>query len=102
MKRYLCSKHIHHLKNENKSVVLSQDKCSICRWEKRPLTLKDMARNLEGIAESMRIAYEDPYYDPFGITYRTIFPLMNKFLKSCHVAYRKQFVDEITEGIEYE
>lgn len=100
MTRFLCPQHMHHLKIQGKTVQLNSEKCSICKWKKRPLTLKDAARNLEDIAANMRYAHENPDYDPFGYTYTDIFRLMNRFLKSCHKDYRKSFIKELLEGVE--
>jgi len=30
---------------KEKSILLSTEKCTICRWEKRPWTLKDLNEN---------------------------------------------------------
>ncbi len=103
MKRFLCPQHIHHLKTEGKSVLLSSEKCSICKYEKRPTSLKDTARQLEDIAISMRIAYNDPYYDPFG--YSFINPLeetINKFLKAISPCYAKRFIETISKDVKLE
>ena len=100
MKRSLCPEHIYHLKVQGKTVQLNTKECSICRWKARPIRLPDMARELEGIAESMRFAYENPDYDPFGYTFTDIFKLMNRFLKSCHKDYRKNFINDLTKDVE--
>lgn len=96
MKRSLCSNHMYHLKTEGKTATLNQTSCSICRWNDRPLTLKDMARQLEWIAESMRIAHEDPYYDPFGFTYvGDLEKTLNRFYNTMHIDYRDNFIKGI-------
>ena len=98
MKRSLCPEHMHHLKTQGKSVTLNSEACTVCRWKKRPLTLQDMARELEMIAESLRIAHEDPYYDPFGITYMgDLERVLNRFYNTMHPDYRANFIKAISE-----
>lgn len=102
MKRFLCPTHIHHLKVQGKSINLDSKQCSICRFEARPLSLIDAARQFENIAESMRIAYENPDYDPFGYTWMDVFKIVNKLIKSCHKDYRKSIIDQILKDVENE
>jgi len=98
MKRFLCPKHIHHLKTEGKSVNLDSNQCTICRWEKRPKTLVNIANVLEHIASDMRYAHENPYYDPHGITYHDKFiSVMVDYLQAIHPAYRKQIINKIKD-----
>lgn len=95
-KRYLCPQHAHHLGIKSKPVQLSTEHCTICRWEKRPMTLGDFAREFEGIAYSLRNAQEDPWYDPHGFTFA---PLIEdttvEWLKMIHKDYRKNFLDRL-------
>lgn len=96
MKRYLCPQHIHHLKTEGKSIQLSTEKCSICRWQKRPLSLKDMARELENIAWNLRFVHDEPDYDPFGFTYvGPLEKILNRFYNNMHPDYREGFIKSI-------
>ncbi len=84
-----------------REALLSTPKCSICRYQKRPLQLKDMARALEVIAQDMRFAHDNPYYDPHGFTtFHPLNELLNKYLKSIHIGYRKTFISEITKGVD--
>ena len=98
MKRYLCPSHSHKLADKTKSILLSTEKCSICRWDKRPHTLKDLARELEYISEAMRFAAEDESYDPFGYTWSKPFEdLVVEYVKMIHVDYRKSFLERLKE-----
>lgn len=97
MKRFLCPKHIHHLKKEGKSVELSTEKCSICKWNKRIWTLADLARQLEDVASSLRESHRDPYYDPFGYGYvQPLQEVIREFIRSMHIDYRKNFIKGLT------
>ncbi len=98
MKRFLCPQHSHHLKEKIRSIQLSTSECSICRWEGRPLTLKDVAAELENVVVSMRVAYDDPYYDPFGVTFvKPLQIVVKAFLNSIHESYRKNFLEELNK-----
>lgn len=95
-KRFLCPIHSYRLKT--KPVILSKEKCSICRWEKRPWTLKDVAVELRNVADDMEFAHNDEYYDPHGITFLSSFEEVVKgFLKSIHPHYRKNFLNAIQD-----
>ena len=94
MKRYLCPIHAHHLKE--KPVSLSSDKCSICRWENRRWTLKDIAVKLQNISCSLLEAHNDPYFDPHGITYLDDFKeVIIGFINLMAPHYKKVFLEEI-------
>lgn len=96
MKRFLCPKHIHHLKTEGKSIELSTEKCTICRWENRPWTLADLAYELEGLAYTLRMVHDSPGYDPHGISYgRDMNNLVLTWMRMIHPDYRKQLLNEI-------
>lgn len=98
MKRFLCPQHSHQLKAKTRPVQLSSDECSICRWENRPWTLKDIAVELEIVADSMKFAHDNPEYDPHGVTFLEAFAETIKgFLKSTHPDYKKMFLDQISE-----
>lgn len=96
MKRFLCSKHSYHIKDKKRSIQLSTEDCSVCRWENRPWTLKDVATELENVASAMRYAHDDPDYDPFGITFIQPLQIVLKgLLKSIAPSYRKNFLEEL-------
>lgn len=96
MKRFLCPKHSHLLKT--KPTMLSTTECTMCRWENRPMTLKDLARQLEDVAYSMRLAYEDEYYDPHGITWSYPFQdIIKDYLSMIHQDYRDNFIKDLNE-----
>jgi hypothetical protein len=97
-KRYLCPQHIHHLKTQGKSIELSTEKCSVCRWEKRPWTLKDFAVEFKNISENLLFAHDNPDYDPFGITFMgDIEKTVKGFIKSIHPDYRKNFLKALND-----
>jgi hypothetical protein len=96
MKRFLCSKHSHHIKD--KPIQLSTEKCSICRWGNRPWTLKDLAIELENVSAAMRFAHDDEYYDPFGYTYvQPLQDVVKAFINMMHPDYRKNFLEELNK-----
>ena len=96
MKRFLCPSHSHQLKT--KPVGLSTDNCTVCRWIKRPWTLKDISIELRDVALSMQYCHENPDYDPFGITWVNDFKEVIKgFLKATDPSYRKTFLEELNE-----
>lgn len=101
MKRFLCPQHSHHLvriRKDHKPIQLSTEKCSICRWEKRPWTLKDVAVELRHLAESLEMCHSDPYYDPFGVSFMGHFEeIVRGFLKSIHPGYRDNFLKGLTK-----
>lgn len=102
-KRYLCPSHAHHLGVKSKPVQLSIEQCTICRWEKRPMTLGDFAREFESIACSLRIAQEDPWYDPHGFTFGPqIEDVTVAWLKGIDKSYRKNFLDRLNEEFKSE
>lgn len=101
MKRFLCPSHAHRLKPKARPVQLSTEECSICKWEKRPYTLLDIARELEDIAVSMRVAHESPDYDPFGYSYAYPFQaLILEWFRMMHEDYRKTYINEINKLLE--
>lgn len=87
---------MHHLKIPGKSVQLSAAQCGVCRWESRPIRLKDLARGLEDVAWAVRFAEEHPSYDPIGLSWsQPLNKLMARFYKAMHPDYRKSFIKEI-------
>lgn len=99
MKRFLCPKHSHHLKVQGKPVLLSSIvDCSICRWKQRIWTLVDFAQELENIASSMRLAHDNPGYDPMGITYGYDFQdLVKVWIKTIHPDYKESFLKAMND-----
>lgn len=98
MRRAVCPNHAVLLKPSRKAAILSEPDCVLCKWEKRPLKLQDMARALEGIAGAMRIAAADETYDPFGVTYLgPLQEILNSFYHTMHPAYQKGFIESITK-----
>lgn len=102
--RYLCCGHTYVTRINatllNKPIVLSDtDRCSICRWEARPWTLKDVAVELRNIADAMEQAYIDPYSDPFGLTYsRPLIDAMKGLMDRTNSAYLETFLELIKGG----
>jgi len=100
MKRELCDKHYHHAKLKSANIIKDNPKCSICRWENRPWTLKDFATEFRNIADSLEICHDNPYYDPFGITFsKDIEDTVINFLNSIHPDYRKIMLDKINKSV---
>ncbi len=96
MKRFMCPEHTYRLKTGSKAVLLSTEQCSICKWDKRPWTLKDFALELEDIACSLHISHENPNYDPFGFTYAPqIEDFIVNWLKGVNPKYRKSLLKRI-------
>lgn len=101
MKRNLCPQHSYG--RYKKPVMLTNDDCSLCRWENRPYTLLDFANALNHISEAMRIAAEDEYYDPHGITYAYDFNrIITEWFKNIHESYRNRAIKEMLEELKYE
>ena len=102
MKHNLCYKHAYHKKNKTRPIQLTDEaECSICRWDKRPDTKKDIARKLEDTAYSMRHAFDNPNYDPFGFSYAPDMEnIILGWIKAINEPYKKQLVDKINQ--EYE
>lgn len=95
-KRELCQNHTSYIKNKSCNISKDNPNCSICRWQERPITLKDFARDLEGIAENLRFAHDHPDYDPHGITFLGDFEnVVVKFLNSIDKSYRKNMLESI-------
>jgi len=100
MKRYFCDTHYMSI-GLGKGAIRDLEKCSICRYLKRPATLKDIARDLERVAESMRFAHEHSHYDPHGITYARDFEkAVIRYLKAIHKDYRKNFITALEKEVE--
>jgi hypothetical protein len=96
MKRNVCQNHLHFCKVEGRPITLSIINCSVCKRENRPSNLKDTAMGLESVAENMRFAYDNPDYDPNGITYMSeLIKTLNRFYKILDPSYRERFIDYI-------
>lgn len=95
-KRMICPDHIHHAV-EGRVVNLSASAgCSICRYQRRPKTLPDLARMFENAANSMRFAHENPGYDPIGLSWAPeVERAMVEYFKAIHPDYRKNLINTL-------
>lgn len=100
MKRSICINHINHVRVGKTQTLTEAKDCSICKRINRPISLKDMAKGLEGVSLDMRYAHDNPDYDPFGITFLASFEdLVVRFGKAMSESYRKNFVKKINEEL---
>ncbi len=96
MKRFLCHQHAYQYEKDKPILLAKEDKCTICRWEARPYTFKDLVRHLEDVVANMRFAAEDEHYDPFGYTYtKDLEKTFELWAKMIHPSYRKNFFDRM-------
>lgn len=97
MKRYSCLGHVHHVK-VGKSVTMDSQRCSICRFHDRPKSLADVARLFENAAELMRMAHENPDYDPIGLSWASdVEKAMLTYLRAINPAYRKSVLATLNQ-----
>jgi hypothetical protein len=103
MKRYLCPNHAHLLTGKHKTIQLSSEHCTVCKWQNRPYTLKDFSAELKEISERMQFAADDETYDPFGFTYAQQFDnIIIEWYKSIHPSYMKTSIDKLLQELSYE
>jgi len=104
MKRNLCKSHSHLYKEDSKPTMLSSTKkCTFCRRKTREPVMRTIARKLESAAIGMKMAHEDPYYDPFGYGFRDdIETAVNLYLKMLHPDYLNDAIETMMEGVKNE
>lgn len=94
MKRAICPKHIHFVRN-NKKAMLSSENCSVCKRESTigPLRLSNLFKRL---AEDLEDSYENPNYDPHGFCIQdSSEKAMKAYFKLIHPAYLKPLLESL-------
>ena len=97
MKRHLCPSHSGLLKSK-KPTLLDSEKCTICRWEKRPLSIINMGKRFQDL--SIFIEYHRDDVDDLNFQihlFSDIENLINKVYNSMHKDHRDNFINAIKE-----